>query len=259
MTNQHPNNQRNNQRDKQYQLGIPIAAFGWNRARAKLILWMFGLMLPLFLLASLFLVGIPALCIGLAWMYVAICRLRAGKVLFFYDYGIIDERKNIPQVIRYEEIQSLRMSIIQTRIILFWSITNHIYTVELKNGQKLKFTEHLQNIEHIGMLLQQQITDCKLPEAIANFNQGIPIEFGNIKLNQEGVSINQKTLPWSELERITFSRSRYGSQFTIQRRDTSKNNQLQDWSWFNPQTTPNLHLLFTMIQNIQPHVATPSI
>ncbi len=57
-------------------------------------------------------------------------------------------------------------------------------------------------------IIEQQVARKQLPQLLAAYSAGIPISFGDLTVTQQGLSLDQgrKTLPWSEVSAIKFSR-----------------------------------------------------
>lgn len=238
---------------EEYQLGRPTAEYGWNRGRAKLLLWMWGFLLFPALLSSLVIVGLPLLGLSIYIIVRSLRRLSAGKVLFLYEHGFIDQRdRKQPKIISYDHIKSVRMATTKVRITLFWRMTLHVCMVDMRDGTQLKYTDDWQKIEQISALLQERVTAYQLPYAIATFNQGMPLEFGSLHLHQEGLSLGKKMLSWSELEQIELVPSRWGSYLSINSRDSYKGGKLRNWAWMSLGIVPNLQLFLTLIRQIYP-------
>lgn len=234
-------------------LGKPTAEYGWNRGRAKLLLWMWGFLLFPALLSSIVIVGLPLLGLSIYIIVRSLRRLSAGKVLFLHEHGFIDQRnRNKPTVISYDNVKSVRMATRKVRITLFWRMTFHICTVEMRDGTQLKYTDDWQKVEQISALFQERVTAYQLPYAIATFNQGVPIEFGSLQLHREGLSLGKKTLSWSELEKIELVPSRWGPCLSIDFKDGHREGKLRNWAWMNLGIVPNLQLFLTLIRQIQP-------
>src|SRR5260370_23875543 len=57
------------------------------------------------------------------------------------------------------------------------------------------------DLEELGKAIEQHVTACLLPVALATYHAGSPIGFGWISVSQKGISVggSHKTLAWSAL------------------------------------------------------------
>lgn len=223
-------------------LGHLLGEFGWNKGRAKAVLWIWiGLLFPS-LLFSLVLIGLPGLFLSIYFIYRSITRLRSTRpAIALYGQALVDQRKGTPVVIPYEAI---KQTFISATVIN--GVLNYIVTLELQTGQKIKLDEHIANVDNLRKILEEQLIREQLPGAIALYNQGNPVNFGNLQVNQAGLSLNGKTLPWAEFESAEVEKVSNNVYLTIRQKDNSK-----EWGMQPRDTFPNLALFFALIHQIQ--------
>ena len=230
-----------NQLDSFGQLGSLLGEFGWNKRRAKTLLIVWSLMFLISLPTSLFLLGLPTLILSSYFSYRSFQRLKGTKpVILLYQQGLIDCRKGTPEVIRYEEIQKLFLSVVITNGVL-----NYIITLETQKSPKIRIDEHVANIEQLKASLEEQIIQLQLPELIADYQQGNAIKFGQLTLTQEGLLAGKRLLPWSEFESANVKRRYKTVDFFICQKGSQK-----DWFYSPRDIFPNLALFFALINFI---------
>lgn len=231
----------NNQFDRFGQLGSLLGEFGWNKGRAKAVLTIWLFMFFLSLPMSLALFGLPVLILSSYFSYRSFQRLKGTKpVILLYQQGLIDCRKGTPEIIRYEEIKKLFLSVVITNGVL-----NYIVTLQTKTVGKLKIDEHVANIERLKVLLEEQLIQVQLPALIANYQQGNAIEFGQLTLAQKGLLAGSRMLPWSEFESAEVKRSSKSVYLFIYQKGSKK-----EWCCFSRDDFPNLALFFAFINSI---------
>lgn len=230
-----------NQFDGFGQLGSLLGEFGWNKGRAKAVLVIWSFMFFISLPMSLILLGLPGLILSIYFSYRSFQRLKGTKpVILLYQQGLIDCRKGTPEIIRYEEIKNLFLSVVITNGVL-----NYIVTLETKNVGKIKIDEHVANVDRLRALLEEQLIQLQLPALIANYQQGNAIEFGQITLTQKGLLAGSRMLPWSEFESADVKRSYKTLGFFICQKGSQK-----DWYYSTRDEFPNLGLFFAFINYI---------
>ena len=230
-----------NQFDGFGQLGNLLGEFGWNKGRAKALLIAWSLMIFISLPMSLILLGLPGLILSIYFSYRSFQRLKGTKpVILLYQQGLIDCRNGTPQIIRYEEIKKLFLS-----VVIRSGILNYLVTLETQNLGKIKIDEHVANVERLKALLEEQLIKIQLPALIANYQQGNAVEFGQLTLTQEGLVAGKRMLPWSEFESANVKRSYKTVGFYIYQKG-SKN----EWYYSSRDYFPNLALFFAFIDYI---------
>jgi hypothetical protein len=226
----------------QSNLGHLLGEFGWNKGRAKALLWLWIFLLFPSLLFSFVLIGIPGLILSIHFIRRSIIRLRATQPAFLvYEQGAIDQRQQPARVIRYEDIKNVYISAIVTNGVL-----NYVVTLEPFKGEKIKIDEHVANIENLKTLLEEQIVRQQLPVAIAAYQQGQPITFDFIQITPAGISRRKNLLPWAEFESATIERSYKSVYLTIRQKGNS-----ESWGIEARDSFPNLGLFFALIHYIQ--------
>jgi hypothetical protein len=223
-------------------LGHVLGEFGWNKGRTKAVLWLWIFLLLPSLLFSFVIIGLPGLILSCYFIYRSSTRLRTTQpVVSVYEQGLIDKRKGTPKVIRYEEIKNIYVT-----AVVINGVLNYGLTLELPNRQKVVLNEHLANIDSLRKLLEEQIVRHQLPAAIAMYQQGNPIGFGNLHVAQAGLSMGKKLLPWSEFESAEIQRMSNTVYLTIRQKGNKK-----EWGLQSRDTFPNLALFLAMVNYIQ--------
>lgn len=228
--------------DYQASLGHLLGEFGWNKGRAKAVLWLWIILLIPSLICSLFLVGLIGLGFCVYFIQRSYRRLRATQpAIVVYEQGLVDQRQKTPQVVRYETIKNMFIS-----VVVINGVLNYIVTLEQQDGQKLKVDEHVANVDHLRQLLEEQLVQQRLPGAIARFQAGDTLSFGNLQLSQSGLSIGKKTLPWPEFGSVEVKRSANMVGLVIHQKAGN-----QEWGYQARDTFPNLALFFALVSYIQ--------
>lgn len=230
-----------NQFDGFGQLGSLLGEFGWNKRRAKTLLIVWSLMFFISLPTSLFLLGLPTLVLSTYFSYRSFQRLKGTKpVILLYQQGLIDCRKGTPEVIRYEEIKKLFLSVVITNGVL-----NYIVSLETHKNPRIRIDEHIGNIDQLKVLLEEQIIQLQLPGLIADYQQGNAIKFGQLTLSQKGLLTGKRLLAWSDFESANVKRRSNTVDFFICQKGSQK-----DWFYSPRDIFPNLALFFALINYI---------
>lgn len=219
-------------------LGHLLGEFVWNKgaARSVLFIWIF-LLFP-GLLFSLFLIGLPVVILSIYSIYQSCVRLIASKpVLLVYEHGLIDGRKGSLQVIRYEEIKNIYISLV---------LSNYVITLETHHKKKIKINEHIANIDNLKILLEQQFVRQKWTDAVALYQQGSPIVFDNLQVSQAGLTTGKRLLPWSEFGTTDIQRIGKFVYLMIFQKDNKK-----EWGCVRRNNFPNIALFLALVNYAQ--------
>lgn len=219
-------------------LGHLLGEFGWNKKIATYILVIWIVLLFPGLLFSLVFIGLPVLILSIYSIFQSCVRLLATKpVILIYEHGLIDSRKSSMQVIRYEEIKNIYISAV---------MSNYLLTIETHNKKKIKINEHIANIDHLRIILEQQFVRQKLPNAIALYQQGNSIVFNNIQVSKVGLTTGKDTLPWSDFGTADIQRSGKFVYLMIFPKDSKK-----EWGAVRRNYFPNIALFMALVNYAQ--------
>lgn len=215
-------------------LGNLLGEFGWNKGITLYILVIWTVIFFPSLLLALSLFGLPTLILSIYSVCQSFIRLLTIKpVLLVYEYGLIDRRKRSIKVIRYEEIKKIYISAVMFR---------YLITIETHNKKKIKINEHLKNVDHLRIILEQQIVQRQLPEAIELYEQGNSIAFDQIQISQAGLMIGKRTLPWSEFGTADIQRIDKFVYLMIFQKDCK-----QEWGAVRRNMFPNIALFMALV------------
>jgi len=103
--------------------------------------------------------------------------------------------------------------------------------VGLVGKKTLKFTNDWHNILDLGNVLMNETSRYLFPQAMAVYNTGMPVAFGELKLSLQGISGRKRNLAWSQVKHIDVGQTAV----TIEAIDTPK-----PWATFRIAGIPNL-------------------
>lgn len=81
----------------------------------------------------------------------------------------------------------------------------HVFTVQLKDGEKVVFTDNLHDVATLGEIIAAETARRLLPQALKKYNEGEVISFGNWSVSQAGLENGTKTLPWETIGKVQIS------------------------------------------------------
>lgn len=166
--------------------------------------------------------------------------------LYLFKLGLLgyNEQEKSVEVIAWDEIESVWLHILyiyeraseeeEGKIRYDWR-----YTFQRVDGEKYIFRGHF-GIKALSYYVDKEVTARLLPRAIATYEAGQPVCFGNIQVSQKGMQIGQEAIAWPNI----FSVELEGYQIIVR---------LSDWEhWIGTpkDETPNVCVLEALIRHI---------
>jgi hypothetical protein len=195
------------------------ASFGPNRANAVLLLYS----TPVFVLLSLFFLlfglGRDYVSDKLAFAGIGCFTLLLGVGTFigyrgqlkmsaevYADGFVFTNWRGRSDVFRWDEIVEVYEFVNKHREA--GGRVTRTYTVCRTGGQRARLNTAIQDVERLGRVIQTETRRRLLPRAIAAYRAGETVAFGpKIGLNRRGLISGHRTLPWSQVSEIRFSRA----------------------------------------------------
>lgn len=228
------------------QLGCLLGEFNWDKPKAKRLFVLWSLMVLPSLISCLFLVGVPTTFLSIYFAHRSWQRWRSPhNVVLLYEHGLVDRRKSQPVTLSYADMDTLLIAV--TRLA---KVTSHVYTVQTKDNRKVQFDDHLAQIKDLGYVLQQQITQQQLPEAIAAYNQGSAVTFNHLTVASSGIVVGKRHLSWQEFDSATVTQTRTRKHIHMFIEIKQKESQ-KSWVLLDQKTFPNMSLFFALLDYIQ--------
>ncbi|HLN29821.1 MAG TPA: DUF6585 family protein [Gemmataceae bacterium] len=242
--------------EKVAQLGEPIAEFTVNRGRLirNLVLAPFLILFGVGLFALMFFVGLVQFVHLWKLLLLAPVSLVAGVTLVVRAYRNLGLRVVVfPEgVVRFqrEEVQTFFWDEIaylwEKRNAFNWAYAWHgalVFGVQRADGEEISFDDSLPGLTRLGQILQKQTQAHLLPRALATYDEGKTLQFGELKVSRKEWSHENDTLPWSEVKSIWLT----DSGVSIYKKGK--------WShWFHATVTevPNFHVFRVLLAKRSP-------
>ena len=166
--------------------------------------------------------------------------LNADKSVEIKTNGFEHKSKSGVRFIDWKEVEYIWDKYERIQYSLFPIRHVHIVKLELRDGVSIKLDRNLKNIGTLANLLHEGITRIQLPIAISGLQRGATIDFIILKLNEKGITFNNKSISWQDIEKILVKRSGVSIQ------KTGKN--WTSWAIIKGEDLPNLRL-FALLAN----------
>lgn len=141
---------------------------------------------------------------------------------------------------RWDDIREIYQDIYTYRVNFVPVVNRHNYTLNGADGRKIKLTRSIHKIEEVGPMLHQAVTKHQVPKAIDTLKSGGTVSFGPFALNNQGLTMKNKPIPWNEIKSV---RVNNGS-IMVDRAGKIT------WSGIAASSIPNLYLFLTLIDRI---------
>ncbi len=159
-----------------------------------------------------------------------------------FERGFVLSRAGKTMDARWEDIASVTQYVVRMRYYGIPVWTSHRYDVTLNNGDAFRINNGFARVGKLGEAVQRMSTNVLLPRAIAAYTSGAVLPFGKLSVSQAGISNGQETLPWSDLNQLTFQN---GSVIL-----TRKGKRVR-WTAAPIRKTPNVYVLNGLVGYVQ--------
>ena len=160
---------------------------------------------------------------------------------YTFEHGLIFQRgRNAPVVFRWEDVETVwrkpMFSTGRNRSASYYQ-NAYAYTLQLRDGSRHTFTRLNIDQQALSKIVREQIVPLQLPGAIAAYQGGQTISFGPAQIDRRGITLDARSLPWSQVRSVTLQGNRLVV-FEIARR--------KPWGKADARRVPNLFLLFAL-------------
>jgi hypothetical protein len=116
-----------------------------------------------------------------------------------------------------------------------------IFTVQRANGPEIHFDDSLPRLKELGEILHKETLPHLLPRTLAVYEAGDILPFGKLRLNLQGLSHDNETLLWRDVQGVTLT----GHLLTV--------NKTGKWlTWYSVPVAeiPNVRVLQALVEHI---------
>jgi hypothetical protein len=153
--------------------------------------------------------------LGSIWLLFSGLRKR-GMRIYLCTNGLMRLQDGRAETIRWDQITEVcktftvesTVSTSETGVTTSRSYSLQRYVLRQSDGQEMTLDDPFGDLEELGKAIEQHVTACLLPVALATYYAGSPIDFGWISVSQKGITVggSQKTLAWSILVSVQVSK-----------------------------------------------------
>lgn len=190
-----------------------------------------------------------ALCVGVPGMAALAGGLLIGYRAFVerdsrisvFQKGMVSTKAGTDKVIRWDDIDAVWQAITHHKRYGMTVRTTHLYTIQLSDGEKIKFNDTVKNVEQLGSTIQQEVVKRLLPKAAETLKSGGTVNFGKLSVSPQGLSNSRETIPWDQVQKVNINRGI----ITVR-----KEGKLFNWSNVSVAQTPNVFVFLSLVDQI---------
>jgi hypothetical protein len=119
-----------------------------------------------------------------------------------FDQGIVYTQGSKAQAWRWDDIAFVWQQITRMSVYFIPVATSYVYTVQHRNGQKIKLTNGIRNIKALGEMMQSETFTRLMPLAVAAYNNGETLHFGKLTISQQGIGNSKEIVPWAQVKGV---------------------------------------------------------
>lgn len=129
---------------------------------------------------------------------------KSRHQIMLHEHGLVELQGNQIHSAKYENLQIYHRSVQLSAYGVIPIAKASDYIVQFPNASRSRIDWN-QGCRPIGEIIQDLIYQHQVPQAIAAIEQGQDVVFGQVRLNNQSLSIGRKTLLWSEIDRVQLS------------------------------------------------------
>lgn len=123
--------------------------------------------------------------------------------VYAFSNGLIYSKGDQMTPLRWEDIHSLHYKVVRA----LYGHTYHSYAIQLSNGQKILLPSNLKKIAHLGAVIEDETARIWLPQVMSAYQNGDPIHFGPLTVNQSGLARGRNLIPWTQIPYLVNART----------------------------------------------------
>ncbi len=144
--------------------------------------------------------GIGALVVGAFVLWEAWRSWPVAAAL--YENGLAyNDRGGLKQV-RWDDVDGVWQSVTKHYRNGIYVGTTHLYTVQARDGMKIKLDDKLTDVEELGNQIQRGTASVLFPRYWQSLQNGQRVTFGPLALDLKGLYSGKKELTWQEIKGV---------------------------------------------------------
>lgn len=190
---------------------------------------------------------VPAACVGSLLVLFGAAAVWSAynnwkKAAALYRDGFAYSDRGGVRQFHWNDVHSMTSAVTRHYRNGIYTGTSHIYTLVVRDNQRIILNDALQNVEELAGAIQQNIFPHLYKDAADRFNAGQTVAFGNVSIHKNGITIGKKDYGWEDVQQVTIN----NGFLTV----TRKGGGLFKGAAAAASTVPNLPVLLSIVNQV---------
>lgn len=185
---------------------------------------------------------IALLLLGLCGLLFWRTAVQWKKRVVLADNGIAVVLGGRRTVYLWDDIADLYQEITDHYVDGKFVYATHRYTLITRDSERVLLGDELKKVHKLGQVIAARITERELPRALKDYDAGRLVDFGQLAVDQEGLSYGDSFLRWREIECVAIAKG-YIS--------VNKRGKWFNWCNIAAARVPNLHVFLALVDEIK--------
>lgn len=162
-----------------------------------------------------------------------------------YRHGLVSRKNGRITTMRWQDVQDLIVAVLYNHKL---RSSFYHYTLKDQAGAALRLNltpGNLENPEQLAQIIQHEVTQRQLAQAVTKLNAGQPIQFGPLTVTRVGIQNGRRTLPWLDYAGARVSAKGY---FQVEERGRAKS-----WARIDLGKMPNVFTFLALANQLCEH------
>ncbi|HVY45092.1 MAG TPA: DUF6585 family protein [Minicystis sp.] len=167
--------------------------------------------------------------------------LLSGTRLHLYERGLVYRRAGRREVLRWEDVASVRASIVHV-IGGSGPGMRGFVALDKRAGGKLEIGARVEALEQVRDVVRKATFPLLYPPVVAALERGEPVGFGPVILRRDGLVKDGRFEPWSAIEQAMIWEGKL---------EVRKTGSVLAWFKLKTRDIPNVHVLMAAIDEVR--------
>ncbi len=157
--------------------------------------------------------GLVLITVGLGFVgfipysFIKAFLMSKKRGVHFYEFGLITLQGLRTVAVRYSDILTLRIKIIDYLKENVGGSYNYlgttcVYTIRTVTGKRVVFGNSYKDIRRLGIFLSDKLVEHRFPEVFEWYLAGDVIEFGKIRIHLDCLKIGRRIIDWDVIKNV---------------------------------------------------------
>jgi hypothetical protein len=182
-------------------------------------------------------------------LLIKLFRNRGLRVLVF-PHGLVCLRRGQAVVCRWDDVEEVWQDLTD-QYTLFGLVHRpyYYYTLRLRDGSRVRFDHHLQDVRRLGDTVLRQTFPQLLRRALGALQAGEVLSYGGLTVSRHGLGNGKHVVPWGEVQQVGI----YNGRVLV-----ARGGKWLKWGDYPVKKVPNVHVLLELVRRLRASAASHS-